>query len=218
MPCSSPKHAPLHLRGLLLGLHVCFGQNISFKECWAQSHRTKDMQQNKLLLWSERGIWLGLSHVHLPRRHLIGSRESNRLPKNWWGFEGCPIRVVARHTLSGSKYDVKGETPGGSGCLCVCTCWMCVRFKGLLVGANSKTQTRAGTGMGVSLCPCMHKVQQKRNLEASRSSEGHAQSTKFLSEPKQSCFTQRDRQYTDNEHTVNSWITRKGQVYLFGSA
>ncbi len=127
MPCSSPKHAPLHFRGQLLGPYVWLAKNHSgsaglkwkAKKARVIKRKKMDMQQNKLLLWSERGIWLWLSHVHLPRRHLIGSGESDWLPKNWWGFEGCPIRVVARHTLSGSKYDVRGETPGGSSCLYV---------------------------------------------------------------------------------------------------
>lgn len=46
------------------------------------------MQQNKLLLWSECGIWLGLSHVHLSPWHLIWSRKSNRLPMSWWHSKG----------------------------------------------------------------------------------------------------------------------------------
>lgn len=47
---------------------------------------------------------------------------------------------VAASTMSEGKHLVV---------LAVCMCWMCVKFKGLLVGVNSKIQTRAGTGMGV---------------------------------------------------------------------
>lgn len=50
------------------------------------------------------------------------------------------------HSVAASTTS-EGETRGGSGCLCV---WMRFRFRGLLVGANSRTQTKAGTtGMGV---------------------------------------------------------------------
>ncbi|MEQ2290481.1 hypothetical protein AMECASPLE_003720 [Ameca splendens] len=42
-------------------------------------------------------------------------------------------------------------------------------------------------------------VQRRRTWEASCSSEGHAHSAVFLSEPKQPCFTHRDRQYTDRD-------------------
>lgn len=49
-----------------------------------------------------------------------------------------------------AKYDVKRGNTWWFLAVCVSVaCWMCVKFKGLLVGANSKTQTRAGTGMGV---------------------------------------------------------------------
>ncbi len=39
MPCSSPKHAPLHFRGHLQGPYVWLAKNISFRECWAYGER-----------------------------------------------------------------------------------------------------------------------------------------------------------------------------------
>ena len=103
-------------------------------------------------------------------------------------------------------------------------CWVCVKFKGVLVGAHSKTQTRAGTGGG-RVTASMHAEEEQRRSTGgaeeelggggSRSTEGHAHSTRFLCEPKQSCFTHTDRQHTDN--TVNSCLTGKQAGCEFSS-
>ena len=148
MPCSSPKHALAHIvcvfqetvQGLGLKTKLCeyyvleqtrgsAGGSGDIKgpkraRVYSQRYENWHMQQNKLLLWSERGIWLGLSHVHLPRRHLIGSGESHGLPMNWWEDLKVLRLELWRYYPTGSKYHVKGECTWVAIAACV---YVCVR-------------------------------------------------------------------------------------------
>lgn len=125
---------------------------------------------------------------------------------------------MARHTLSGSKNDVRAETPGGSGCLCVCVCWMCVKFKGLLEGEKSKSQTRAGTGMGVLLCPCTHKVHQRRAWEASHLRDTLIQQSFSVNQNNHASHTQTDNTVTMDTVNYQRERERTSRVQLFCSA
>lgn len=97
-------------------------------------------------------------------------------------------------------------------CVCLCVLDVCVKFKGLLVGAN-KGRHWGWACNGVHAC-----------TKCSRGGPGRRPARlrdtliqQFLSEPKQSCFTHKDRQYTDNEHNGNRQAACGGFTSL-GSA
>lgn len=165
MPCSSPKHAPLHLRSQLLRPVRTSGQkkHNSFRECWGSGERLNRPESsnerkrtcsriNSYFDPSVGSDWGSLMSICLAGISLAPGNPTGFLRI---GEDSKVVRLElrARHTLSGSKSEEEEE--GGRkhlvvlACLYVCTCWMCVKFKGLLVGANSETQTRAGTGMDV---------------------------------------------------------------------
>lgn len=134
-----------------------FGHDNSFRECWAQVKRLKRPESsnvrkrtcsriNSYFDPSVGSDWGSLMSICLAGISLAPGNPTGFLRI---GEDSKVVRLeLWRDThSSGRKNDVRGVTPGGF--WYVCMCWMCVKFKGLLVGANSKTQTKAGTGMGV---------------------------------------------------------------------
>lgn len=101
----------------------------------------------------------------------------------------------------------RGETPDGSGCLdicvCVCVCWTRVKFKGLLEGCTLYDSDKARHCDG---CVRVHARAAEEGLGRVPLVWGTRSFDKVLfnsSEPKQSCFTHRDRQHIDKGQTVS---------------
>lgn len=160
MPCSSPKHAPLHFRSQLLGPLRSFSHSGSAGLRWKAKKKKKNRPES-----SNERKWT-CSRIKSYFDPSVGSDWGSLMsiclagislaPGNPTGF----LRVgedskVVRLELWRDTHSVAESKRGNTWWVCVCVLDVCVKFKGLLVGANSKAQTRAGTG-DVHVTASMH--------------------------------------------------------------
>ena len=136
------------------------GQNNSFRECWAQ---VKKRLNRYIIKWTCSRInsyfdpsvgsdWGSLMSICLAGISLAPGNPTGFLRI---GEDSKVVRLeLWRDTHSSTMSEWEHLAVLVSVCVCVCV-GMCVKFKGLLVGANSKKKLRQGQALGWA-CKCVH--------------------------------------------------------------
>lgn len=219
MPCSSPKHAPLHFRSRLLRPLRLFSHSGSAGLRWKGKKEKKNRPESsnerkrtcsRIKSYFDPSVgsdWGSLMSICLAGISLA--------PGNPTGF----LRIgedskVVRLELWRDTHSVAASTRVNTWWFCVCVS-VCVGCVCEVQGSVSRCRQGQALGMGNGVHACTKCSRGGPGRRPARLRDTLIQ--QFLSEPKQSCFTHKDRQYTDNEHNGNRQAACGGFTSL-GSA
>lgn len=117
MPCSSPHHAPLQVRGQRLGPNVLLGTGLRLAN--ARVRKWPCSRINSYFDPSVRSDCGSLMSICLAATSLAPGNPTGFL-RIGEGFQGFPIRHKHTHARAHMLTLSEGGTRGGSGCWCVC--------------------------------------------------------------------------------------------------